>query len=319
MNTIRRSFAILLFLFISAFLSAQQGDCLYVLSDNGLELVILESDQIVKTLDLPFEIKKLYPTPGGGYLFLVGNQGRYIALNGLTRELEKTGQFPLDEIHWLTFSPTGHQLYVGGDEKVLLFDHSIGEPVNPRETSIPGEGAISFNRRGTRYYLTSNGSLDFRLLKDNSAIEQIRRTGNVFQWSPDPRFSSLWGVNESGELVIVDEGRGRVLKKLDDKYVREALVFHGNRSYLLAEEGREWVSVDQRRFRKEIHWEAPEKLSAVHKGKSHWYFTSVQSTDLWIWWGETPEEEQPSSIDLGFIARDSVWLALKQGEGFACF
>lgn len=309
----------ILWVFLTGILPAQQGDGLYLLSREGLELAIIEGDQVVNRKSLPFEINSLHPTPGGGYLFLLGDGGQYIALNSQSGELEKTGRFPMDDVHWLTFSPRGHQLYLGGNEGVMLLEHSKGAVINPRETEIAGDGAITFNRRGTRYYLTINGSMEFRLVKNNSLIELIRRTDDVFRWVPDPRFTSLWGINGSGKLIIVDESRGRVLKNLKGGYLRDALVFHGSRAYLLAGGGRDWISLDQRRFKKELHWKAPEKLSAIHKGKTHWYFPAAGSAKLWIWRGEKPGKETLSAIEPGFVVRDSIWLSLKQGEGFACF
>ena len=301
-------------------LAAGERDALYLLSRDGMSLAVLREAQVVRTLDLPWAVRSLHATPGGGYLFLLGEEGQYLGLNGTTGQLERSGRFPLETVRWLTFSPTGHQLYLQDGRRVVVLDHRQGLVENPRELEIPPGGAISFNRRGTRYYRTSQGLLEYRLLKDHSRIEEVRRLGEVEHWQPDPRFSSLWGVDAQGRLIIVDEARGRVAAEPRGTFAQTPLRFFRGRTYLLADGGSAWVSLDQRHYREQRHGEAPEPLLSLHQGDGYWYFPSARTNTLWVWKGEEPGRDQGfSAVPLEFAVKEGLWLALKQGEGFACF
>lgn len=304
----------LLLIFSTAALFAQEG--LYVLEEGGRSLYLYGDQGEENHWELPLEIDQLYATPGGAYLFLVNRGGRILGLNVQTGEMDRDQTLSISPVQWITFSPTGHELIVQNEDKTLHFDHARGLLSNPEEIDITGPGRISFNRRGTRYYQSSDGSLKYRLYQDQSLIKEVSRTGDSEEWIVGPRFRTLWGFDDQGRLQIVDEPRGRVLKSLRQSYL-PILQFSDSSVILLQSDGRSLETLDLRRFRNQHTLSLDSIASGFYRGGDLWYLVFPEREKIEIYSKDFSRKIR--QIPLDFTPGKSLWLTLHQGEGFACF
>ena len=194
----------------------------------------------------------LYPTPGGKFIFISYEASAMLA----TIDTETGAIAYYDDLlsaapASLTFSPTGQSLYIASEDssRIDLFQHARARLTEPTTLNIGlTGGSIDFNRRATRLYRSDADGLAFFLRKDHEPIRVIRRTTGPLVWKVGPGYRYLWGVGND-RLIIVDERRARVAKRIDGQFTETAPLFSDSAAYLLSADGQAILSFDTKRFK----------------------------------------------------------------------
>ena len=260
----------------------------------------------------------IFPTPGGKFVFVTFRGSREVSVID-AETLAEHRVFAVAEgiPESIVFSPMGQTAFVSlaGEDRVLVFDHRRSE-LTPRAQIRLGapDAEPLFNRRGTRYYRSTPAGLAFVLETTGELIKEVRHPEGPADWSFTPDHRSLWGVGRTrGAAVVVDERRGVVSRTIPGPFapVRPVLTADG-RALLLTADGRTVHSFDVRNGR-------PLGITALAGPVS----ALVATPDGKVWVGvpggvgrlEAPGVRAVLDLRVGPLAV----VALKPGEGFACF
>ncbi len=228
-------------------------------ADGSFELVAvsLGSRERLAAAQLDRRPLRIVPTPGGVSAFVLWPDTNRVTVFD-TETLEVQRDFTLDGVSRpteLSFSPNGEQVFVvdGDGSEVVEYRHQRLELTEIRRMVLAGFGPVLTNRRATRLYRATPEAIRVYFAQTGDLVETYSvATGGVRLASLqaadlrfDADYTALWGVDETGKPVVVDERTGRIASPSNAVALSGAPAA-GERVGFLSTDGRSVVRVNPR-------------------------------------------------------------------------
>jgi DNA-binding beta-propeller fold protein YncE len=304
--------------------AGSESGWVFVLSEDSALRVIDPDDgtieaSIVLTGGKP---EALFPTPGGKFVYVTYRDANTISMVD-AETMEEVHSFRISKGHpeQIAFTPMGEFIYITytDSDLITVFRRDGFEHVVEEEYSLGDPGApVIFNRRATRFYRLAEGALGFVYIKTKEVIKEIGLPEEAKSWVFSPDFRFLWGIGPR-EVYVVDEKRGRLVKRISLASVSEKALFSsdGRRIYLLDETGGE-VNILDERYRVVGNLALPEPAASLDYGEDGALW-AVGSTTGTVYALDLSSEGVSRRIALPGSPKQLRFVKLRRGEGFACF
>ena len=318
----------LLMVLVGIGVSAQElPEWIYVLQDDRILVAAPEKDGFGETIPLSRSgAVRLHPTPGGKYVFVTFRGANDVAVvNAENHEQVSTVSFDFEPAY-IQFSPMGEKAYITEDSTntIRIFDHRASN-FTYADSLVKGRAGapVFLNRRGTRLYRASDDGLIFVYLKTGEIIDEVKAAGFPDQFAVAPDFRTIWGVSErDGELIIVDEGRGRISRRVDLDGESTRPVFTTTKGVILLRDKLALVQTRNYRVQERIDLQREARRIVISKDGTVWsmFDTGVEILPLSDGSSGAPRgAPRWALIELDSPAVDISLIVVKSGEGFACF
>ncbi len=273
----------------------------------------------------------VYPTPGGKAVFITHSRASiFTVVDGETHAVQRTIAVDAGVPSGIWFAPEGTPAFVSlsGSRDVVVNDQHAGQ-LSPRQRVAIGgtDGALAFNRRGTRIYRADSGGLGFFLERDSSAIATVA-TAPASQWTFGPDFRLLWGVRDGGFVVVDEQTRKQAADRSLPVLARPpAFSPNGDSAWFLSKDGRTLYRVSARSFAtiREVSLPPGGRGDAVIVvDGAPWVYAADAGT---LWRLDARDGKVTATIALPGgpapavprTGRELALAVLRPGEGFACF
>ena len=316
--------SIFLLLIFAYSVSAQElPEWVYVLQSDRIVVANVEVGNFDQSINLSRSgAARLHGTPGGKYVFVTfGNSKDVAVVDVETHEEVAIVAFDFEPSH-IKFSPMGEKAYITNryTNEIRVYDHRKAQFTYSSSISKGRVGApVMLNRRGTRLYRSSDDGLMFIYLKTGEVIEEVQIAGfpNTFSIAPD--FRTIWAVSErEGELIIVDESRGRVSRRISLDAAHPAdlgtAVFSSSRGVVPTDGKLVVLNTKNYRVQENLDLQEISQRFVISQDGRIWSLFGTGVETLWM-----DGETEGALTELGAATMDLAYVVVRSGEGFACF
>ena len=284
---------------------------------------ILVGNAVAGTIDRTISLSRtgamrLHPTPGGKYVFVSFQNSRDVAVvDAETHEEMSIVSFDFEPAH-IQFSPMGETAYITEQRatEIRIYDHRKARFTYTSSISKGRAGApVLLNRRGTRLYRASDDGVIFIYLKTGEIIDEVRAAGFPDGFAISPDFRALWGVSErDGKLIIIDEPRGRISRRIDLDGTSATPIFAGPRGVVLQNGKLAVLQARSARMQENINLQNVSRGFVISQSGRIWSVFDAGVELLWL-----EGEVERNVIELNAPVVDLANVVVRSGEGFACF